>query len=385
MAQKERSQFKAGLFIIISLLLIFGVVIAIKGFRTVFIPVEQRKVRFSLSDDVGGLRLGDEVRIGGFKVGVVKSIDLQGVADNQQPSLLVTFTIPTAYQLRSDSHVAIQSGLTGTSVLNFDDLGTGATLAADQELQGHPSSFSTLMALASKAGPDLQQLISTVKTETLPRINDDAAKVGDTLTAFHATADHGTTMADTVTGYLSDTKSDFRTTVANLNSITSAGKAKIPGILDHVDTVLVKAAGTIDNAKQAVEDAKATLANARDITANARNLMSNNRGKFDNIIASFKATADNLKGATAEIRRSPWRILYHPGPGEMDNLELYDAARQFADGANNVNDAALALRDAMQNPNVDHDQVQKLLTKLDTSFNNFNTVEQKLWKAVKPE
>ena len=46
-------------------------------------------------------------------------------------------------------------------------------------------------------------------------------------------------------------------------------------------------------------------------------------------IFSLKSSSDNLKGASAEIRRSPWRLLYHPGPGELDNLELYDAARQF--------------------------------------------------------
>ncbi len=385
MAQKERSQFKAGLFIVISLVLIFVVVVAIKGFRTVFTPVDERKARFNLADDVSGLRIGDDVRIGGFKVGVVKEISLAGLGDNQQPTLLVTFSIPQQYPLHENAHLAIQSTVTGTSWLNIDYLGTGAMLAGDKEIEGHPSGMTTLLASLSTAGPDIQEMIKTVKTETLPKINVAAGKAGDTLTSIRAAAEHGTSMADQVSSLVGDTKPDFRGTVSNLNAITTAGKAKIPGILDHSDGLIVKAAATIDNAKQAVEDLKATLANAKDITANARNLLTGNRGKFDNIIASFKATADNLKGATAEIRRSPWRVLYHPGAGEMDNLELYDAARQFADGANNVNDAALALRDAMQNPNVDHDQVQKLMNNLDTSFANFNAVEQKLWKSVKPE
>ena len=103
------------------------------------------------------------------------------------------------------------------------------------------------------------------------------------------------------------------------------------------------------------------------------------------MITSLKTSGDNLKGATAEIRRSPWRLLYHPGPGELDNLELYDAARQFSDGAGSLNDAALALRDALQNPNADRQQIQKLLDQLNVSFNGFNTVEDKLWKTVRPE
>ncbi len=131
-------------------------------------------------------------------------------------------------------------------------------------------------------------------------------------------------------------------------------------------------------------DVRGTLANTRALTAGARDVVLNNKGKFDGVIASLKNTSDNLKEATAEVRRNPWRLLYKPAPGEMDNLALYDAARQFAEGANHVDDAALALRDAMQNPNVDHDQVQALVGKLNDSFDHFNAVEQKLWSSVKP-
>jgi ABC-type transporter Mla subunit MlaD len=385
MPQKERSQFKAGLFIIISLGMIFVVVVAIKGFRTVFTPIDERKVRFTLADDVSGLRIGDDVRIGGFKVGVVKEMELQGLGDDQQPSLIVTFSIPKQYPLHSTAHIGIQSTLTGTSWLNIDDLGTGPVLAVDKELVGHPSQFTQLVAMLGQAAPDVRDLIKTVKAETLPKLNIAAGKAGDTLTSIHTLADHGTVMADGINGFFSDSKTDLHTTIANLNTITTSAKVKIPGILDHIDTVLVKAATTVDSAKLAIEDLKATADNTRKITGDLRDLIASNRGKLDGIIAGCKATTDNLKGATAEIRRSPWRILYHPGAGEMDNLELYDAARQFADGANSVNDAALALRDAMQNPNVDHDQVQKLMDKLDTSFTNFNAVENKLWKSVRQE
>ena len=101
------------------------------------------------------------------------------------------------------------------------------------------------------------------------------------------------------------------------------------------------------------------------------------------MIAQLKTTGDNLTQATAEVRRSPWRLLYKPGPGEMDNLELYDAARQFADGANHVDDAALALRDALRNPSTDPDQVRKLIQRLTEATDHFQGVERKLWTSVK--
>ena len=39
----------------------------------------------------------------------------------------------------------------------------------------------------------------------------------------------------------------------------------------------------------------------------------------------------------------------------------------------------------MKNPNVDRFEVQKLIGHLNDTFANFNTVERKLWTAVKPE
>ena len=152
MPQKERSQFKAGLFIIISVLLIFGVVIAIKGVRTVFVPVDERTVRFNLSDDLGGLRIGDEVRIGGFKVGVVHRIDLKGLQDGQQPGLVVTFSMPREYALHTNAHIAIQTTVTGTSVLNIDNIGSGDVLTGDTVLTGHPGALTALIASLTARG-----------------------------------------------------------------------------------------------------------------------------------------------------------------------------------------------------------------------------------------
>ena len=103
----------------------------------------------------------------------------------------------------------------------------------------------------------------------------------------------------------------------------------------------------------------------------------------DAIIASVKTAGDNLKMATAEIRRSPWRLLYKPGAGEMANLNLYDSARQFAEGANDLNDASQALRDALNSKTADAQEVQRLVNRLEKSFGQFREVESKLWTNVK--
>src|SRR3954469_25931494 len=74
---KERNNLKAGIFILASIVMIVTVILSIKGIGRIFSPDQERTVSFRLSDDLGGLRVGDEVRLGGFKVGVVKDIDVR--------------------------------------------------------------------------------------------------------------------------------------------------------------------------------------------------------------------------------------------------------------------------------------------------------------------
>ncbi len=55
-----------------------------------------------------------------------------------------------------------------------------------------------------------------------------------------------------------------------------------------------------------------------------------------------------MKLATIEIRRSPWRILYKPSPGELSNENLFAAARDFTIAASEVRVAAQSFQSVME-------------------------------------
>ncbi len=376
MAKADRSAFKAGLFIVVSLVLIGFIVVGIKGFGSVLTPMEVRHVRFSLIDDVGGLRLGDDVRLGGYKVGTIHSITVQNLAEGQKPDILITFTVPASYPLREDTHMTVQGTLTGSSWLNIDNLGTGAVLAEDGELQGHPSSTSTLLATLEGAAPELEGILHDVHGTTVPKLNTAMAKAADLLDSAH-------TLATDLSNVVGDKNSDLRVTLANLRAVSGQFQTKAPGLLDHVDAAVLKLSNTIDDAQDTLKDIKVVASNLRDVSDSAKGIIVGNRGKFDGIIAGLETTSENLKGASAEIRRAPWRLLYKPAPGELDNLTLFDAARDFAEGAQSVDDAAKSLRDAINDPQIDRATLQKLTDQLSNTFANFNEVERKLWDAVK--
>jgi len=280
-----------------------------------------------------------------------------------------------------------------------------ASSPAGDTLTGHPSPLSELF----NSAPDIGAVVHDVHTVTLPKINAALDTAKDTVVAYKTTAETATdlikhvreridpivdryyTVADTAKGALAnirdifgDTRTDFRTTVANLKDATGTVKDKLPGMMDKVDGLLTKITTAVDDTSQALQDVKKIAANTRDATQTVRQVIVTNHGKLDAMIASLKTTGDNLKYASSEVRRSPWRLLYKPGAGEVANLNLYDSTRQFAEGAGQLNDAAVALRDALKDPDVDQAQVQKLVEKLDKSFAGFQDVEQQLWQQVKP-
>ncbi|HVT89940.1 MAG TPA: MlaD family protein [Tepidisphaeraceae bacterium] len=394
---KERNAFKAGIFMVASLITIVVIIVSIKGVGQFVQPNQVGTIRFTLQDDIGGLAAGDDVRIGGAKVGVVRSVDFDA-ADAAKPTIAVRYVMPKRFVLHPDAFVQIQSTVTGVSVLNFTSLGTGDVLKEGQDLVGQPAALTALL----NSAPEITAVIHDVRANTLPKVNstiDTYRGTGESATDFvkalrskldpimeryNVVMDTAKAALQNISDVFGDTKADLRTTVANLKDATGTVKDKLPGLMDKVDGLLTKVTAAVDDTGQALQDVKKIAANTRDVSATARSVLVNNRGKIDAMIASLKITGDNLKNATAEVRRSPWRLLYKPSADEMANLNLYDSARQFAEGAGQMNDAATALRDALKDPNIDQARVQTLIEKLDKSFENFNGVEKDLWNQVKP-
>jgi phospholipid/cholesterol/gamma-HCH transport system substrate-binding protein len=401
--EKQRNALRAGIFMLISLGLVIFVIIAISGAAKFTERFTTYPVAFSLGDDIGGLRPGDDVRIGGLKMGSISDIRI----DPKRSAVVVFIDVPTRYPLAKDAGVSVQRGLTGSASVNIDSFGTGPQLAPGGFLIGQPDALAGLMRRLSAMGPDLQQTVVNLKTAS-GKLNVDLDKLAATSDSFTATGFAATTtvqdlhvrvpeiishyenltdsavrMLDTVHDFVGPSSGDFHQTIANLSHFTGDIRQRLPDVLDRTRDILAKLDVTLGRAADAMQDVKGTMANLHAATGSLRSIVVDNRSKFDGIIASLKATSDNLKYASVEIRHSPWRLLYQPKPDEIANLNIYDSVRQFAEGANSLDDASEALRDALKDPNADPAEVKRLMAHLDESFAQFQQVQQKLWKDIR--
>ncbi len=167
----DRNAFKAGLFIILSIVLIILVVVGIKGITRLLEPYQMRTAYFKLTDDVSGLQVGDDVRVGGLKVGFVRSLDVEQPMDSQQPRVAVTFQMPKRLVLRVGTRIAVQGTLTGASWLNIESMGSGSPLGPKAALMGSPGAYAQVFTALGQVAPELRDLVRDVRTTTVPRAN----------------------------------------------------------------------------------------------------------------------------------------------------------------------------------------------------------------------
>ena len=375
----KRNEFLAGLFIIVTAAIVVTVVLLIHGMNAG--PTRIVRASWKLADDIGGLRAGDDVRVGGMKVGQVSEISVED-PEGSDPHIVIAFTVPAKFAIHADAVVQAQSSLTGAADLNIQSFGTGAALAEGQVLTGIPDAKTALFASLGRSGPNLEAAISQLNSQTIPRVTQVADNAKALLThadgKIDKVADNTSRAAGEIADLLGDTKPDFRGTLKHLNEVSGTLSEKLPPVVQQVQGVLTKIDTSLTSAQGALVDIQKTSANAKDITQSLRSVIVDNRSKLDGMIASLKTTSDNLKFASIEIRHSPWRLLYKPTPEEAGNLNLYDSAREFAQGAGSLSDAAEALRDALKDPQTDPKQIQLLMQQLSVTFDHFHQVENKL-------
>ena len=230
-------------------------------------------VQFKLKDDLGGLRVGDDVRVGGYKVGTVNKI---APDDGAEPHLLVTVTLPARYTLHSDATVGVRTSLTGSACVNVVSLGSKGKLGADEMLVGTPDpktvAFASLSNLAKLCGGGhCRHITHKVRTETLPKVNDAVdsttrlvrhvdEKVDPIVVKYEQVTEKAGGALDSVHEMIGPSVNDFHGTMADLHVITGDLKGKLPDMLAKVDS-------TIDGTRAALDSVQKTVENTKEIAA----------------------------------------------------------------------------------------------------------------------
>ncbi|MEE2895423.1 MAG: hypothetical protein VX726_06725 [Planctomycetota bacterium] len=398
----DRSNFKAGLFTIVSIALGFATIVVLNGkaIEQLFGSYNRYQVRFDLVDGVAGLDAGAEVRVGGLTRGAVRSIALVGLdATGGPPEAVVEIEIDRDIRLWSNA-VAIRTipVLGGSSWINITtiggsdqvtisptgDNGDGATLLPTDgtgEIPATPGDGLLTTIVGPENATSTRQLlynmaefsefldrdvVATFDDEIRPAVADARLLVGEVRSDYGgwrtdidrtfesvstAAGDLEGTM-DTARRTIDEVRGDVRligdlvrrnvgridASIANVEIMSEDGAAITRRLRD--DT-LARVDEALDSGAEAIGDLAQMLRTLDlEVTAAVPSIRS--------FLQDAMVAAGELKLATIEIRRSPWRILYQPQPGELANENLFAAARDFTIASGEVRSAAESLQAVMQ-------------------------------------
>jgi len=133
--------------------------------------------------------------------------------------------------------------------------------------------------------------------------------------------------------------------------------------------------------RQANEDIVRIADNFAELSKRARGIVDRASVAMDQTMNNVTLTSANLRGASAEIRRNPWRLLYQPSDRELRSANILAAAREFAVGAQQLEMAATRLRTADQEI-LTEEEINALRQELHQSMENFNRAQQELFREL---
>jgi uncharacterized protein YoxC len=133
---------------------------------------------------------------------------------------------------------------------------------------------------------------------------------------------------------------------------------------------------TFTKADTALDTTQLTLQDIKDLVGGAR---------IDKILSNVTDISTNLKLTSREVRRAPWKLLYRPGQKEFKIQALVDSAGAFAAGAEQLDTAALRLKTLVDSDDkqlTDREELEKMISQLEASFQQFQKAEQKFWEEL---
>ncbi|KPK75162.1 MAG: hypothetical protein AMJ79_12350 [Phycisphaerae bacterium SM23_30] len=429
MAKKHRNEVAVGITVLVVLVLAVYIVVALADWSNLFARQQHITVQLPYQEGLKGLAAGSPIFLGGVKIGQITETDINPPAEGTEDVyVFFTMEIPASYRLRRDCVLSPQSNvLGGLASLAIKDLGRRGEINDGEtvKLQLEGGITEAMDSIKQELNPDLPgSLMSRLKYEisrdhddsfmkslvnTIANIEDITAKIDEQVTMdeekqslvakVHAAVDRLSDITQQINEELNEKEIEtvafklhaaldsFNRSLDNIDKLIATNKPGITETVSALQLAAQKIGPALDKANSAMESAQAALDNLKDLTAVAKDTLVINRESVDSMVRNLHEVSVNIKMASREIRRAPWKLLYSPDEDELHVQGMIDAAGAFAAGAESLDEATLRLQallagTAEQVP-LDKKLLDAVTAELEISFERFKAAEEKFWKEIK--
>ena len=305
---------------------------------------------------------------------------INAMADNMEKT-----TRMIQHQLEPNQAGSLMAGING--VVRKIDSAAGALgrIVANVEGQMLASDANSLVGKLHRSAGDINAATAGLARQMDPNAGVTiAAKLGRALTSVESQLDPNVNdslmrkvraATDDLAGMLAETRPKVKEAVAsvtgaasNIEAYTKKDLGEILASLREVNTKILKIVGDFST-----------------VSEQAKQILATNRDNIDETLDNLATVSINLKAASEEIRRNPWRLLHSPDQKELRSQNLYAAVRSFSDGAAQLDQAIAKLRGLkeVQSDTPEYAKArQEILKSLTETFDKFHKAEDGLWKEL---
>ena len=434
MAKKQHNETVVGLTILVVLVLTIYIVVVLGDWQNLFRDKKKITIEQPYTIGLKGLSAGSPVLLGGAKIGQITATDISYDKESDQVKVFFTLEIPEEYPLRQDCLLSpLSNVLGGQASLDIKSLGekkeiieNGAvvqgvefetsiadaidSLKNELDSKAAGSVLYNIKAQLDKDDPDsiLASVLTTAMhlRDTTREIKEQVMLDEEKQTLMFKVHEILNKL-DTISLRLRDQLElepgeDTATMMAKVHTALDALNSSLeqidemvrenkPGITETIDSLKVSAKkveeslpGIINRLNETLASAKEAMGSARDALGKVEEILSFNRESIDRMVRNLDEVSVNLKMASREIRRAPWKLLYQPDKDELQLQGVIDAASGFASGAESLDEATVRLKALLNSTGdqVDAKRIESILAELEASFERFQKAENKLWDEL---
>ncbi len=345
-AEFTKTEIKAGMLVLSSLLVLVVFVAAVTGWR----PPQASKTFNVFFADTGGLNAGAEVRFGGFKVGRVIEIapaperhsQLRIVArvNESTPVNAKSTAFITQVSLTSEKHVEITTGEDGAALLDGGaDIpgGVGGLFgqvdAVAGGLVGVLEDVRTLIADVRDVVGNVQELVGVEDAGGKPQMTPEEQRtVAEIFTTVDDTIGKGRDLVGDIQDVVVENKDEIgaimakakeiadstHTLIGNLDSLLAENRDSITGAVTDVKHITATVSETMDSLAAQIDELtgllRSTLTNVESISGEARVLIERNGPAIEDLILDAREMVRNLKDFTRTLADQPQSVVRGKSP-----------------------------------------------------------------------
>ncbi|MCL2001594.1 MAG: MlaD family protein [Planctomycetes bacterium] len=252
--------------------------------------------------NVGGLKEGAPVKMGGFQIGRVSTIRIRPGGTDME----IVLDIDETHLLRRGSTAKVSTaGLVGDSFMEIipgsssDTIRRSATIADAERLESSPlPDLSELLTKINSFGDQL--IILTANLNDI--VGDDQFRTN--VKSLAANIDSISYQANLILQRGQVVVDNIETAAQNISTLSHALKDSVPRLTTRVEEVADTVKITVDNLKGLTDSAQATIANLDGGVTDIRNTVRITTDSLKGLTDSAQATIANLDGGVADIRNT---------------------------------------------------------------------------------